>query len=327
MEKQLLLKLLLKLPYPLRQNYPPTKKQLLLKLLVFEEPKQRTDELNSTYISDNTNVTKYLHMDISDDETERNLDAEVDGHRIIETYKLVLPTLKEVIDKEGLENGNRDERIAKKGMHAQAVLNSLLGSRDHTVEKERQHSERERQKSLYCMYEIAEDKTETFSNIELLQAPAQHIGSKNISAFYKIRKGVFTVVLLNSELKETYAQETNFQEEIRGIKVNFRILHNKPEKSRDRHRNYHVNDEDTVFVTMFLPTLISDAAVKRVFTEFGEVHKVFHGRYKKNQQFESICNGKRHVRLTPHGSKQDLPHKIQFHGENRYFHVMWVEKV
>ena len=115
MEKQLLLKLLLKLPYPLRQNYPLTKRQLLLKLLVFEEPKQRTDELNSTYISDNTNVTKYLHMDISDDETERNLDAEVDGHRIIETYKLVLPTLKEVIDKEGLENGNRDERIAKKG--------------------------------------------------------------------------------------------------------------------------------------------------------------------------------------------------------------------
>ena len=87
------------------------------------------------------------------------------------------------------------------------------------------------------MYEIAEDKTETFSNIELLQATAQHIGSKNISAFYKIREGVFIVVLLNSELKETYAQETNFQEEIRGIKVNFRILHNKPEKSRDCHRN------------------------------------------------------------------------------------------
>ena len=212
-------------------------------------------------------------------------------------------------------------------MYAQAVLNSPLGSRNHTVEKERQHSKRERQKSLYCMYEIAEGKTETFSNIELLEATAQHIGSQNISAFYKIREGVFIVVLLSPELKETYPQETNFQEEIRGIKVNFRILHNKPERPRERHRNYHVNDEDTVFVTMFLPTLISDAAVKRVFTEFGEVHQVFHGRYKKNQQFESICNGKRHVRLTPHGSKQDLPHKIQFHGENRSFHVMWAKKV
>ena len=163
-------------------------------------------------------------------------------------------------------------------MYAQAVLNSPLGSRNHTVEKERQHSKRERQKSLYCMYEIAEGKTETFSNIELLEATAQHIGSQNISAFYKIREGVLIVVLLSPELKETYPQETNFQEEIRGIKVNFRILHNKPERPRERHRNYHVNDEDTVFVTMFLPTLISDAAVKRVFTEFGEVHQVFHGR-------------------------------------------------
>ena len=229
-------------------------------------------------------------MDISDDEAEKNLDA--DGHRIIETYSLVLPTLKEVIEKKGLENGNRDERIAKKGMYAQAVLNSHLGSRDHTVEKERQHSERERQKCPYCMYEIAEGKTETFSNLELLQAAAQHIGSKNISAFYKIREGVFIVVLLNSELKETYAQETNFQEEIRGIKVNFRILHNKPEKSRDRHRNYHVNDEDTVFVTMFLPTLISDAAVKRAFTEFGEVHSVFHGRYKNTNSSNPSVMGR-----------------------------------
>ena len=109
------------------------------------------------------------------------------------------------------------------------------------------------------MYEIAEGKTETFSNIELLEATAQHIGSQNISAFYKIREGVFIVVLLSPDLKEAYPQETNFQE-IRGVKVNFRILHNKPERSRERHRNYHVNEEDTVFVTMFLPTLISDAA-------------------------------------------------------------------
>ena len=43
-------------------------------------------------------------MDISDDETEKNLDIDVDEHRIIETYRLVLTTtLREVID-EGLEN-------------------------------------------------------------------------------------------------------------------------------------------------------------------------------------------------------------------------------
>ena len=61
--------------------------------LVIAKSRHRTDELNFTYISDTTNVTKDLHMDISDDETERNLDADVDGHRIIETYRLVLPTL------------------------------------------------------------------------------------------------------------------------------------------------------------------------------------------------------------------------------------------
>ena len=80
------------------------------------EARQRINELNSTYLSNTKNVTKDLHRDISDDETEKNLDS--DGHRIIETYSLVLPTLKEVIEKKGLENGNRDERIAKKGMYA-----------------------------------------------------------------------------------------------------------------------------------------------------------------------------------------------------------------
>ena len=99
-----------------------------------------------------------------------------------------------------------------------------------------------------------------------------------------------------------------------------------PECSNDRNRNYHINYKDTVFVTMFQPTLISDAAVKRAFTEFGDVHSVFAGTYK-DAHFRSICNGKRHVRLTPHGSKQDLPHKIQFHEKGRFFHVMWAEKV
>ena len=55
--------------------------------LVVVEARQRIDELNSTYISNTTNVTKDLHMDISDDETEKNLDADVDGHRIIEIYR------------------------------------------------------------------------------------------------------------------------------------------------------------------------------------------------------------------------------------------------
>ena len=62
--------------------------------LIIVESKQRTDELNSTYMSDTMNMTKDLNMDVSDDEREK------DGPRIIETYSLVLPTIKEVLDKE-----------------------------------------------------------------------------------------------------------------------------------------------------------------------------------------------------------------------------------
>ena len=62
--------------------------------LIIAESQQRTDELNSTYMSDTTNVTKDLNMDVSNDETEN------DGPRIIETYSLVLPTIQEVLDKE-----------------------------------------------------------------------------------------------------------------------------------------------------------------------------------------------------------------------------------
>ena len=129
------------------------------------------------------------------------------------------------------------------------------------------------------------------------------------------------------EHKQAFPKETNFQEKIRDNKVNFRILHKKPIKPKFNVKRSHVNKEDTVFVTMFLPTLISDAAVKKVFQEFGEVHSVFSGTYRDEEEFNFIRNGKRHIRLTPDGSKQDLPHKVQFHGEQRYFHVMWAEKV
>ena len=68
-----------------------------------------------------------------------------------------------------------------------------------------------------------------------------------------------------------------------------------------------------------------NAAVKKAFMEFGDVHTVFAGRYKE-EEFQSICNGKRHIRLTPFKSKHNLPHEIQF-GENQiFFHIMWAEK-
>ena len=61
---------------------------------------------------------------------------------------------------------------------------------------------------------------------------------------------------------------------------------------------------------MFIPTTVSDTAVKKPFLEFGEVHEVFGGKFKK--PYNDISNGKRHIRITPCKTKHDLPNDIFF---------------
>ena len=193
---------------------------------------------------------------------------------------------------------SKEERIERKGKYAHAVLNSPLGSRNHTREKELQHVSKEREKTLYRSYEISEGNGDFFSNLDLLQVMIRHIKQKDIGAFHKTAEGKFIVVLLDSDLKGTYPSELNFQEKIRNSTVNFRLLHEVPDTRNSRRQN---RNDKTVFVTMFLPTLISNTAVKRAFSEFGVVHTVFAGTYKE-APFKSICNGKRHIHLTPNRS-------------------------
>ena len=76
---------------------------------------------------------------------------------------------------------------------------------------------------------------------------------------------------------------------------------------------------------MFLPTTVSNTAVKKAFTNFGKVHAVFAGTYRE-KQFKGICNGERHIPMTLFRSKQDLPHKIQFGKNRKLFHAIWAEK-
>ena len=186
-----------------------------------------------------------------------------------------------------------------------------------------QYFSKEREKTLYGSYEISEGNGDSFSNLDLLQVMIRHIKQKDIEAFYKTAEGKFIVVLLDSDLKGTYPSELNFQEKICNSTVNFRLLHEIPDTRNFRCQNRNHN---TVFVTMFLPTLISNTAVKRAFSEFGVVHTVFAGTYK-DAPFKSICNGKRHTCLTLNHSKQELPHQIQFAENTRFYHVMWTEKV
>ena len=173
---------------------------------------------------------------------------------------------------------SKEERIERKGKYVHAVLNSPLGSRNHTLEKELQYFSKEREKTLYGSYKISEGNGDSFLNLDLLQVMIRHIKQKDIEAFYKTAEGKFIVVLLDSDLKGTYPSELNFQEKIRNSTVNFRLLHEIPDTRNFRCQNRNHN---TVFVTMLLPTLISNTAVKRAFSEFGVVHTVFAGTYKE----------------------------------------------
>ena len=55
---------------------------------------------------------------------------------------------------------------------------------------------------------------------------------EDIEAFYKISNGMFIIVLPNSDYKEYYPQQLNFQQKIRGDTVNFRILNPRTKKTK-----------------------------------------------------------------------------------------------
>ena len=84
------------------------------------------------------------------------------------------------------------------------------------------------------------------------------------------------------------------------------------------------NGREPIFVTVFLPELVSDQAVRLAFSNFGEVIAVFKGKHKFNK---NIRNGRRHVKIFPAGGDPGiLPRKITFHGRIQR-DVLFAEKV
>ena len=82
-------------------------------------------------------------MEVSDDEI-------TETKHTIESYTLTLPCV-QVIQKQAeaeQENMNqtKDDRITRKGKFAKAVLNLLLNSSNHMLEKEIQHHEKQKRK-------------------------------------------------------------------------------------------------------------------------------------------------------------------------------------
>ena len=241
------------------------------------------------------------------------------------TFHHALPTLEHALTlskwRDGKDPEDKDGRYKKNGEYAKALLNSPINSELHTLEKEHQHKSRENFKSLYGSYVDSHDNELQIDANDLLSVVVKHINRELIDAFYKTAKAKFIVVLKKKEYKESFTHEKNFKERIHNDDIIFRILPRLP-KPKDRADGARY--PDSVFVTMFLPTRISDAAVETAFANFGRVHYVRAGTYAKD--FGDIKNGKRHIRMTPYSGKSGLPHEIFFQESPRSFKVMWPEK-
>ena len=215
------------------------------------------------------------------------------------TFHHTLPTLKQVLFlskwRDGKDPMDKDGHYLKNGEYAKALLNSPIHPELHTLEKERQHKSRENFKSLYGSYvDLYCNELQIDAN-DFLGAAVKHINRDLINTFYKTAKSKFIVVLKKKEHEKNFTHENNFKERIRKDDVIFGILTRLP-KPKDRTNSQRY--PDSVFVTMFLPTTISDAAVETAFVNFGKVHYIRAGTYGK--EFEDIKNGKRHFRITPY---------------------------
>ena len=161
------------------------------KLIIDETTKTTNESDNEFHKTDVTNVTKDLGLNTTDNNTvDKTSEMEVSHDEIkktkrtIESYTLTLPRVL-VIQKQAKaeqENMNqtKDDRIARKGKFAKAVLNSPLSSSNHTLEKEIQHHEKEKRKTLHGYYNSSEDNIPFATGVDLLTATAGHIKQKRI---------------------------------------------------------------------------------------------------------------------------------------------------
>ena len=94
----------------------------------------------------------------------------------------------------------------------------------------------------------------------------------------------------------------NFREQVENMSLNIRL---SPTLQRFKERQPYYGsrrDANTVFVTMYLPSTISDIAVRKAFMQFGDVHTVFARQFKDD--LYGIHNGKGHIRT--HSIKRNM---------------------
>ena len=162
-------------------------------------------------------------------------------------------------------------------------------------------------KTFYGSHENFNGDVPIISVDDIIRETIKHINKEHNGAFYRATYRKFFTVLKEVEIKDLCSHEINFKGKVGDTDHIYRILPLPPREGNERQTK---NFPNAVFMRMFFPTTVSDTAANKAFLEFGEVHHVFGGKYKK--PYNNISNGKRHIRITLCKTKHDLPHQMFF---------------
>ena len=127
-----------------------------------------------------------------------------------------------------------------------------------------------------------------------------------LGALYKVSPSKFALVFGSKTPKE----------ELAGTEIQYSFSDSKVCLNFRKRVGSFRNGKEPILVTIFLPELISDQAVRLPFSNFREVvcafGLVFKGRHGFNRK---IRNGKRHIKIFLAGGDPMIPpRKISFHG-------------
>ena len=106
-------------------------------------------------------------------------DEENTDYAQIDSYSLQLPTVQQLMAQKSLPHGTpseqtRDKKIASSGKFAMAVMRSPKATRDHTMEKENQHKEGIRCRTIFGSYNNENGDLPYIHPEELLKATIKH---------------------------------------------------------------------------------------------------------------------------------------------------------
>ena len=179
--------------------------------------------------------------------------------------------------------------------------------------REEAHSAHVQERSLLGHLITSEETQKKILEVDIFRI-LESEGVTEIGALYKVSPSKFVLVFGSQAARE----------KLQNTEIQCRFGDSDLRLSFYKRVGPLRNGREPIFVTVFLPELVSDQAVRVAFSNFGEVITVFKGRHKFNK---SIRNGRRHVKIFLAGGDPGiLPRKITFHGRIQR-DVLFAEKV